>query len=145
MLLLNTIANLLILDIGYHLEPEIDERTETCGIEGSNAENEHDGGNNPNPDVVSVAVVGVVNFLLHFLAPSRQGEEREEGRDGQDGIYLRIAHEGEATEIEGKHASDEGPGQADVFDTEEHPDDANGEESEDDRWHGADFLHHFAK
>ena len=127
------------------LEPKVNERAEARGIERGHAEDEHDGGHNPHPDVLAVAVVGVVDLLFQLLTPSRQGEEGEEGSDDQGGIYHGVTLEDKAAEVEGEHAGDEGPGHIKVFDAEEHPDDTNRDEGEDDRRHRADFLHHLAE
>ena len=124
---------------------KVNERTKARSIECSHAENEHDGSHNPHPDVLTVAVVGVVDLLFQLLTPSRQGEEGEEGSDDQGGIYHGVTLEDEAAEVEGEHAGDKGPGHIEVLDAEEHPDDANRDEGEDDRRHRADFLHHLTE
>lgn len=129
----------------HGLEAEIDKRTKARGIEGGHAEDEHESGHNPHPDVLTFAVVGIVDFLFQLLAPSRKGEEGEEGSHRHNGVDMSVAVEGEAAEVEGKHARDKGPGQVEVLDTEEHPDNGHGDESEDNGRHRTYLFHHLAK
>ena len=83
--------------------------------------------------------------MFQTFAPSCQREEGEDGGHHHNGVNLGVAFEDEAAEVKGEHAGDESPGQTEVLNAEEHPNDTHGKESEDDGRHRTDFLHHLAE
>lgn len=95
--------------------------------------------------MLTISEIRVVNLLLYPFAPSRQGDEGEEGGNHHHGVDMGVAVENETTKVEGEHASDESPSQTEVFKSEEYPNDGHGEEGEDDGRHCANLFHHFAK
>lgn len=95
--------------------------------------------------MLTVAEVDVIDFLLYTFAPICQCEEREERRRNYECIGMCIASEGEPLEVENKHSCDKSPGQTDVINAEEHPDDTHGEKGKNNRWNGSDFFHHFVE
>lgn len=97
------------------------------------------------PDVLTVSIFRKIGFFLPALTKAAQGDKGEEGSQRQNKIDVSVAHKGEIAEIEGEEACDEGPGHADVLNAEEDPNDGDSEESQNDRWHLPDFLHHLAQ
>ena len=126
-------------------EPKVNKRTEAGGIERGDAEHKSKGGKNPHPDMLTVSEVGVIGLFLPALPEFRQCDEREDGCNHHNGIDMGIALKGESAEVEGEHARDESPGQADVLDAEEDPDDAHRNEGKDDRRESSYPFHHLAE
>ena len=92
--------------------------------------------------MLAVGVIGEIDLLLYLLTKFGEGEEGEEGGYYHRDIQLRMTAEGQQSEIEGKHALDELPGQTEILNAEEDPDEIDRKEGEYDAWYLTDFLHH---
>ena len=100
-------------------ESEIDEWTETTGIQGTKTENESYNADHEGHDMLFLVVFGEINLILDLQAKLRQGEEREECSHQHCDIEVRIITKVERNKVEGKQALDEHPRQIDALDAEE--------------------------
>ena len=126
-------ASIIWCKFGFSSEPEVNERTKTTCVEGTEAEDESKDADDERDDVLPLVVFGEVDFVLHLEAELREGEEREEGRHEHGDVEMRVVGEVERREVKGKEALDEEPRQVDALDAEEATRQHDDEESEEHR------------
>lgn len=97
------------------------------------------------PNVLTISIIREIGFFLPALSEAAQRDEREECSHNQNEIDVCVAHESEIAEIEGEQSRDKSPSHADVLNAEEDPNDGDRDESQNDGWHLADFLHYLTQ
>ena len=116
------------------LEPEIDKRTESAGVQCAEAEHEGAYADHEGHDVLPAVVFGEIDLVLHLEAELRQGEEREESCHNHGDVEVWVVAEVERRELEGEQTLDEHPRQIDALDAEEAAGQHDDEEGEEYTW-----------
>lgn len=115
------------------LKSEIDEGTESRGVQSGNASEQDQHGESPDDAMSHGSIVTVKHPLLHFSSKGEQGQEREkEGHEERD-IELVSGIPAEALEIEREHGPIILEGVSDAIRPKQHPAEIDQQKSGDNR------------
>ena len=84
-------------------ESEIDERTETGGVQRRHTNEQQQHGNQPCDNMSGHTIILVKHGLLDLFAEREQGQEGEDDRDDQHGVELSSRIPAESLQVEREH------------------------------------------
>ena len=110
-------------------ESEIDERTETRGVQRPYAEDQQGDGHHPRRHMTPSSKVLIEYHLLDFPTEGKYRQEGEDHSEDERGIELATTVPAEALEVEREHGLVVVESMTDVIRPEQHPADHDQEES----------------